>query len=381
MKITGIRGTPVSVPLPATFYVGNTSFHAASVIIVEVDTAEGVTGLAVLHGRGMKVVCDMIRELQAIVEGMDPLEHEAIWQRIFSLTTASPNSQQPPRGPMFSADNRAHLMTALAGIDIAVWDIKGKALGQPIWRLLGAGRRELPAYVTGGYYRSDRPHSAGLREEMASYIEQGFTAVKIKVGAAPLADDLRRLAEVREAIGPDCDLMVDGNGAYSLWEATQAIDAFAEFRPTWFEEPLHWYDSVRALGKLGSYTRVPIASGESELHAWSCRDLVDLGGVRIMQFDATRSGGVTEWLRVAAYCHLHGVRMSTHHEPHIQGHLAAAAPNGWNVETFPNPERDPIFANLYTCRAQLVKGRLVLNDAPGFGFAIDWNFVAKYKAC
>lgn len=379
MKITALRAHPVSVKLPATFWVGNASFDTASIVIVEVKTDDGLTGLATLHGRSMKTVCAMVHELQGVVVGMDPMAHEAIWAKVFGITTASPDPGAKPRSALFSADNRAALMTALAGIDIGVWDIKGKALNLPIWRLLGAERHVLPAYVTGGYYRSDRP-DGGMREEIQSYIEQGYNAVKIKVGASSLEKDLKRIAEVRDTLGPNRSLMLDGNNGYSLAEAERAIDAFAQFKPAWFEEPLHWYDSTRALGKLAVRTHVPIASGESEMHAWACRDLVDLGGVRVMQFDATRSAGVTEWLRVAAYCHLQGVAMSTHHEPHIQGHLAAAAPNGWNVETFPDAERDPIFAGLYEERAQLVAGQLVLNDKPGFGFSVDWGFVTKHAA-
>lgn len=379
MKIESLRAHPVSVPLPATFWVGNSSFDRASVVVVEVVTDDGPTGLATLLGRGMKTVVAMIAELEGIVAGMDPIEHEAIWARIFSITTASPGSKTRPSSRLFGAENREALMTALAGIDIGVWDIKGKALGLPVWKLLGGGRRELPCYVTGGYYRSDRP-DGGMRDEILSYKALGYDAVKIKVGAAALETDVRRIAEVRDTLGAEGKLMLDGNGAYSLGEAERAIDAFAAFDLTWFEEPLHWYDSCRALGKLASRTPVPIASGESEMHAWACRDLVDLGGVRVMQFDATRAGGVTEWLRVAAYCHLHGVRMSTHHEPHIQGHLAAAVPNGWNVETFPDAERDPIFASMYASRAELKRGRLILGDEPGFGFTMDWDFVRKHEA-
>ncbi len=378
MKIKALRAHPVSVKLPATFWVGNTSFDTASVIVVEVETDQGVTGLATLHGRGMKIVCQMVEALQDLVVGMDAMAHEAVWAKVFGITTASPDPKAKPRSAIFHADNRAQLMTALAGIDVGLWDIKGQVFGMPVWRLLGADRSELPAYVTGGYYRSDRP-DGGLREEMESYLALGYTGMKIKVGAASIADDIKRIAEVRDTIGPDCQMMLDGNGAWTLEEAIAAIDAFLEYKPTWFEEPLHWYDSYRALGKLAAHTPVPIASGESELHAWNCRDLIDLGGVRIMQFDACRSGGVTEWLRVAAYAHLHGVRMSTHHEPHIHGHLAAAAPNGWNVETFPNAERDPIFAGMYTHRAQIAGGKLVLNNEPGFGFGIDWDFVKKYR--
>lgn len=379
MKITALKAHPVAVPLPATFWVGNMSFDKATVLVVEVVTDQGITGLATLHGRSMQTVSALIHELQGLVAGMDPMAHEAIWARVFGLTTATPGAEKKSQSALFGAGNRESLMTALAGIDVGVWDIKGKALGLPVWRLLGGARRELPAYVTGGYYRSDRPQG-GLREEMAGYRELGYDAVKIKVGAATIREDVRRVAEVREAMGPGAQLMLDGNGAYSLQQAEEAIKAFEPFDLTWFEEPLHWYDSVRALGKLAARTLVPIASGESEMHAWACRDLVDLGGVRIMQFDATRAGGVTEWLRIAAYCHLQGVRMSTHHEPHIHGHLAAAVPNGWNVETFPDAERDPIFADMYASRAELKRGRLVLNDEPGFGFSVNWDFVRRYAA-
>ena len=377
MKITTLRAHPVSVPLSATFFVGTSSFDTATVVVVEVETDQGVTGLATLHGRGMKTVVAMVHSLQDLIAGMDALAHEEVWAKIFNLTTAKADPGAKPRAAIFGPDNRAQLMTALAGIDIALWDIKGKALAQPVWRLLGAGRTVLPAYVTGGYYRSDRP-DGGLRDEMRSYLDQGYGAVKIKVGASTLAADLLRIEEVRDTLGPHGAMMLDGNNAYSLAEAEAAIRAFEPYNPDWFEEPIHWYDSYRALGKLAARTHVPLASGESEIHAWACRDLVDLGGIRVMQFDACRSGGVTEWLRVAAYCHLHGVAMSTHHEPHIHGHLAAAAPNGLNVETFPDADRDPIFANMYTERAMLKDGHLHLNDKPGFGFTLDWDYVRKY---
>jgi L-alanine-DL-glutamate epimerase-like enolase superfamily enzyme len=148
----------------------------------------------------------------------------------------------------------------------------------------------------------------------------------------------------------------------------------------WFEEPLHWYEPPSALIDLARHVSVPLATGESESNSRACRALADTGAIRFMQFDATRAGGVTEWLRVAAYCHLRGIRVSTHHDPHIHGHLAAAAPNGFDVETFPNPRRDPLWDRLFTERAQLVNGEVVLSDKPGFGFEVDWGFVRKYRA-
>jgi len=109
------------------------------------------------------------------------------------------------------------------------------------------------------------------------------------------------------------------------------------------------------------------------------RDLEDSGAIRYLEFDATRSCGVTEWLRVAAYAHAHGVLMATHHDAQIQGHLAVAVPNGYCVETFPNSKRDPLWEMLFTFRAEVSKGLLRLNDEPGFGFGIDWKVVEKYR--
>ena len=380
MKISSIRAWPLKAKLGTTYWLGNHAFSEASIIVVKVDTDEGISGLATLHGGGQKVACDMLHALQDVVVGMDALAHEAVWQKIFSISTSVPNpSATQVDRQLFSKDQRAGLMRAIAGIDIALWDIKGKATGLPVWRLLGGTRRTVPAYVTGGYYQEDRDIMA-FDGELAGYLDFGYSAVKIKIGGMPVGDEVTRIRAARQELGDKAKLMLDANGAYSLAEAERAVAAFEQFDLTWFEEPMHWYDTVRALGKLAARTHVPIASGESELHAWACRDLVDLGGVRIMQFDATRSGGVTEWLRVAAYCQLHGVTMSTHHEPHIQCHLSAAAPNGGLAETFGNSARDPFWDELYTFRADLKGGEVILNDEPGFGFDIDWKVVEKYAA-
>jgi L-alanine-DL-glutamate epimerase-like enolase superfamily enzyme len=380
MKIKNIRSHLVQVPLPRAHWVGSGVFFAASIVLVEVETDDGIVGLATVHGEQAKAACAILDALQDFLRGRDTLAHEAIWRDVFSITTTprSPDERKA-NSTLFSATNRNGLLMALAGIDIALWDIKGKVANKSIWRLLGGERNIIPAYVTCGYYQSGRDHF-DLANEMESYLEQGFNAVKIKVGGIALEDDLKRVAVVRKVIGPSTKLMLDANGAYSLSEAEEAIRRFSEFDLVWFEEPLHWYDSVRSLGTLAQRTHVPLASGESEVHAWACRDIADLGGVRYMQFDATLAGGVTEWLRVAAYCHLRGVSMSTHHAPHIQGHLVTAVPNGWNSECFPNPDRDPIWPSMYAYRAELKGGNVVLNDRPGFGFDINWDFVKKYRA-
>ncbi|MBV6306320.1 mandelate racemase/muconate lactonizing enzyme family protein [Candidimonas humi] len=378
MKIQKIQAYAVSIPLETTYWVSNEIIDRCSQIIVQVLTDEGVTGVATLHGRSMPTVLQVVEQLSGYLAGMDALAHEAIWAKVFGLTTISPDAARASGAPSYlGADKRPALLAAMAGIDIALWDIKGKAVSLPVWRLLGGDRTSIRAYVTGGYYQVDRD-LFDIGPEMAGYVSQGFNGVKMKVGGLSLPADVARVKAVRDAVGPSTMLMVDANCAYTLEQAIEAIRAFEPYDVYWFEEPLHWYDSVRAMGKLAQYTHVALASGESEQHSWACRDLIDLGAIRYMEFDATRSGGVTEWLRVAAYAQLHGVSMATHHDPHIHGHLAAAVPNGACVEVFLDEKRDPLWKMLFRERAQLRDGQLHLSDLPGFGFDIDWDVVKRF---
>ncbi|WP_179284227.1 mandelate racemase/muconate lactonizing enzyme family protein [Bordetella genomosp. 10] len=380
MKITRIQGYPLSADLGARYGGGNFEFSTARLVLVKVDTDEGLTGYATLHGHAMKEVCALLPQLQPLLHDLDAMSHEAIWQRLFDVSTSSPATTSfEPRRSVISNDKFAVLMRCIAGIDIALWDIKGKASNLPVWKLLGASRDTMPAYVTGGYYRSDRDNMR-FHGELASYVDEGFSTVKIKIGALPVDEDLKRVREARAEIGPDCKLILDANNAYTWQQAADAIRRFEAYDIHWFEEPVHWYDSVRALGKLSALTKTPLSSGESEIHGWACRDLVDMGGIRIMQYDATRGAGATDWLRVAAYCNLHGVTMSTHHQPHIQCHLTAAMPNGGIAETFSTSARDPFWDELYVERAQLKAGAIHLSDRPGFGFDIDWGTVTRYQA-
>lgn len=380
LAIKDIRVHPISVPLARTFWMSREPYRTASEIIVEVLTSEGIVGYGQIHGRPMEEIVKILHQMTPMLIGMDALAHEVIWEKLFALTYSRQRADWDVDAgqPHFGHGLRPQIMAAIAGIDIALWDIKGKALGLPVWRLLGGGETKVFAYASGGYYEEDRS-SLAVIDEMRGYVEQGYKAVKMKCGCGDLDVDVARIRGVREAIGDDVKLMIDANSAFSLAEAEEAIRAFEPYDIFWFEEPLHWYDAVRSLGRLAQRTKVPIAAGESELHRWGCRDLIDLGAVKFMQFDCTRAGGVTEWLRVAAYAAAHGVQMVPHHDPQIHGHLVAAVPNGFGVETFPNPERDPLWQELYTSRPEIRDGVLELTSAPGFGFELDWKTVERYR--
>lgn len=382
MRITDIKVHLISAKLKQEFWMSLEPYTAASEIVVQVYTDTGIVGIGEIHGRPMDTIADIIvRAFKPALLSQDPMEHERLYQLMFSYTVSRKwaGFSRASGQPHFGGGLRPQMMAALAGIDIALWDIKGKALGQPVYKLLGAFSNQAPCYASGGYYPPEGPGVEMVAAEMAGYARLGYPAVKMKVGGVSIAEDVQRVNAVREAVGPKVDIMLDANLAYDVPSAIQAARAFEPFRIRWFEEPVHWYDSVRGTGQVAAATTIPIAGGESELHRWACRDLIEHGGIRVMQFDCTRAGGVTEWLKVAAYAAHHGIVMAPHHDPQIHGHLVAAVPNGHILEVFPNTERDPLWEELFDGRPEIRGGVLTVPDRPGFGFELNEKAFQKFS--
>jgi L-alanine-DL-glutamate epimerase-like enolase superfamily enzyme len=378
--IADIRVHPISVPLARPFWMSLEPYTAAAEIVVEVETESGLVGVGEIHGRPQVDIVAILEQLKARLIGEDALDHERLHGTLFRQTFSRDAARFAAADgqPHFGAGGKPQLMAAIAGIDIALWDLKAKAAGLPLWKLLGAGRSTVPAYASGGYYGPDgEAFVEGLVEEMCRYWELGFRAVKMKIGGLPIEDDMRRVCAVREAL-PDVELMLDANSAYDVPTAIEAARAFEPLRITWLEEPIAWFDPVFGLARLGQSTQIPLASGERELHRFGCRDLVDHTPIRYLQFDCTRAGGVTEWLRVAAYASAHGVLMAPHHDPQIHGHLVAAAENGHILEVFPNPIRDPVWDGLFSEQPRIVGGEVLLSDRPGLGVELDLHFVRRH---
>lgn len=378
MKIEKIEVHAIAVDLGRWYWVSRFPVRTASELIVKITTSDGITGLGVVHGRAQKEIVGILQAIATEIIGMDALAHEAVWSKIFSLTTTRQGFDLERRtGTPLGESKRDQILAALAGIDIALWDIKGKTAGLPVWRLLGGSNPAVFAYATGGYYFDEGEPVESVYDEVSSYVAAGFKAVKIKVGGVSIEEDVKRVREARQALGSHA-LMLDANCAYDIETATRAIRAFEPYDIFWFEEPLQWFDSIRGLGRLANRTTVPIASGESELSSWACRDLIDLGGVRYMQFDATKRGGITEWLRIASYCQMNGVWLAPHHDPQIHGHLVAASTRGFGVETFTRSDRDPLWEGLFTKRPEIRDGMMYLTEEPGFGVDINWDYVKRH---
>jgi D-galactarolactone cycloisomerase len=382
MQIRDVRVHVVSIPLERPFWMSLEPYRTASEIVVELETDDGLVGIGTVHGRPLDQIGRILTgPFAEVVRRHDALAHAAIWDELFRYahSRAGATLGESHGQPHFGSGARPQVMAAIAGIDIALWDLAGKALGLPVYRLLGGEDPRVPAYASGGYYGPDGGADPdGLIPEMLQYAGMGYRAVKMKVGGLSIETDVARVRAVREAVGETVDIMLDANMAYDVPEAIRAARAYEAFAPRWLEEPVRWYDSVDGTGQVAQATRIPIASGESELHRWGCRDLIGRGGVRVMQFDATRAGGVTEWLRVAAYAAAHGVVMAPHHDPQVHGHLLAAVPNGHILETFPNRARDPLSAALYLDAPQVSNGVYTVSDRPGFGVTLNPAALQQY---
>jgi D-galactarolactone cycloisomerase len=380
-RIAAIAAYPVSVPRPEPVWTAQEESRGWSVILTEVKTDDGLVGYGLIHGAPMKRICEWVARFGEIVHGMDALAHEAVWDRLFALTCPRPGAIDggniPPPTPR---GERAQVMAAIAGIDIALWDLKGKAAGLPVYRLLGGDNRPLFTYATGGYYRRGAS-DADYGRELAGFLDLGYRAVKLKTGAGSPTAEAARVGAVRAALGEAPDLLLDMNAPYDLPECIEFARRVEEHRVFWLEEPLHWYLQPADFARLAAATPIPLAHGEREITRFTIRDFVVAGGIRYVQFDATRAAGFTEALRVAALAEQHGVIVAPHTAPEIHGHLVLALPRcAFGVESHGGSGTDPLAYGLFREHPELRDGHLHISDKPGFGLDPDWAFVERYRA-
>jgi len=384
-KIASVATHMISVPRPEPVWTAQEGSKAWTVILTEIRTDDGLVGYGEIHGSPMPRICQWVAQLGQYIEGMDALAHSAVWDRLFALTTPRPGAvphaadarnDVPPPTPR---GERAQVMAAIAGIDIALWDIKGKAAGLPVYRLLGGENRPLLTYATGGYYRKGADNDDYGRE-MAAFLDQGYRAVKLKCGAGSPAAEAARVGAVRRALGAEPLLMLDMNAPYDLPDCIDFAQRVAVHNVFWLEEPLHWYLQPADFAVLAAASPIPLAHGEREWTRFTVRDFIVTGKIKYLQFDATRAAGFTEALRVAALAEQHGVMVAPHTAPELHSHLVLALPRcAWGVESHGDAKCDPLAHGLFKDHPHLHDGYLTIADKPGFGLEIDWDFVEKHR--
>ena len=335
------------------------AFIKQETIFVEIETDDGFqgTGYAYTIGTGGRAVLQLLRvDLLHRLIGEDARQIEAIWQKLFWAT----------HGTVVGAITSL----ALAAVDIALWDLRGKALGQPLWLLAGGANPRVPLYDTeGGWlHLSTEDLVAGARQSIA----QGWPGVKLKVGKPSPFEDLERLRAVREAVGPHVHIMVDANQSMTYPEAKRRARLFEEIDLFWFEEPLPAED-IGGHARLAASTSVPIAVGESLYAPSHFREYLTSGGAGIVQPDVARVGGITPWLKTAHLAETFNVKVAPHFLMELHVSLAAAIPNALYVEYIPQ------LRAITTAEMDIVDGYAIAPSEPGIGIAWDREAIARQR--
>ena len=343
----------------------------ANEILVRMQTDSGIEGIGIATSyTPIEAAVHAFRSgIGELIVGADPLAPERLYRKLFALTWQRLAHEK--------GWSREALIRISAAVDIACWDIIGKAAGLPLYRLFGGFRSEVPCYVTCAYYRDGKTRSE-LRDEIQMLKSQGHTGFKAKAGGVPLAEDMERIALVREVIGDANDLMVDVNRGWDLATAIEGARLLEPLRPRWLEEPVRWADDRRELKLLAQTTRIPLSAGESELTSYGCRALLEEQAIQILQFDCTMMGGFTEGRKLSALCELNNVQVAPHHDCFIHAHIVAASPAGCIVESFTDPERDPLQAELFEDPPKIAHGTLTLKEQPGLGLTLSEAALKKF---
>ena len=382
MKIASVEAVPLTWHLPETGhqwwsdYGPHTESHA---VIVRVTTDEGLVGYGEVHpGYGRtRGACHSARavvekELGPEIIGLDPTRPEYIWETMYNGPRTELALTYGHTAPRLS--RRGLTVCAMGGIDMALWDIFARSLSVPVYKLLGGGyRTRIPAYASGGHAP---PEHAG--EEALGYIERGFNAMKMRVGGmdAPrqVAGSIERIRAVREAIGPDVDLMMDAHGSLN---DTMAIRLAREAEPydiAWFEEPTV-SDNWEGMARVRAATTIPIATGENDFTAFDFRDIIAHEAADILQPDLAVVGGFTAARRIGVLTQTANLQCI----PHVWGsavlfmaslHLAAALPNCPVFEF--RQGSNGLFDDLIEEPIDIDdEGYVVVSEGPGLGFTLD----------
>jgi len=386
MKIRRVTADWLHVPIPeeqqhTTDFGRIASFDSA---LVRVETEGGLVGHGEAKaavgsaGTNAALVTCIEQELAPLILGEDARDISRLWDVMYNGPRAH---FALARGHGFPVLGRRGLtVAALAGIDIALWDILGKSLGVPVWQLLG-GRRHarMPAYASGGWAPAER-----IAAELKRFIERGdFKAVKMRVGAGDgtLAHSIQRVRAARDGLGDGIDIMCDAHGTWTVAEAKRFCREVASCNIGWLEEPVS-ADDKRGQAEVRAATDIPIASGESEFTRFDFRDLTELRAVDILQPDLSIAGGITEALRIEALASAHQLRFA----PHLWGgaltfaaglHVAAVASSGFILEY--SLGANPMLHELAIENFPVVDGHIEIPERPGLGVTVDEAFVERHR--
>jgi L-alanine-DL-glutamate epimerase-like enolase superfamily enzyme len=383
MRITGVRASWLRAEIPAdrahvSDFGRNDSFNTC---LVEIETDAGLVGLGEAKasvgnlGHYGALVTTIREEMAPLLLGEDPRDIVLAWDRLYNGARAHYARRHGRTFP--TVGRRGITLSALSGVDLALWDLLGRSLGVPVWRLLGGRYRDrVPAYASGGWAPVGQ-----IGKELARHVERGHRAVKMRVGLqdASVDDSARRVREARETLGPGIGLMVDAHGTWSVREARRFARKVEDCDLAWLEEP-DSPDDLPGQAEVRAATDIPIAAGESEQTRFGFRDMIAARAVDVCQPDPAIAGGLTETQRICGLAAAHGLTVA----PHLWGgavlfaaglHLAVATPCVTVLEF--SRGHNPLLTDLGETEFALEEGHVPAPARPGLGVTLDRAFVER----
>jgi L-alanine-DL-glutamate epimerase-like enolase superfamily enzyme len=360
-KIVGLEPGFYRIPLPELLTDSThgemRAFELNTVRLRDADGAEGVGYTFTVGRNGAAIDATLAREFPELVMGEDADLIEHLWQKLWWALHYGGRG-----GPT---------VLALSAFDMALWDLKAKRAGLPLWKLLGGHDARVPCYAGG--IDLLLPLEALLRQTDDN-LRRGFRAIKMKVGRKRLAEDVERVAAMREHLGDGFPLMVDANMKWTVDEAIRAARAFQRFDPVWLEEPIV-PDDVAGHARVVKEGGLPVAAGENLRTLWEFKQLVATGGVTYPEPDVTNCGGVTAFMKIAHLAEAFGLPVTTHGAHDVTVHLLAAVPNrsyleahGFGLDRY---IEEPL---------RIEEGCAVAPDRPGHGIVFDWQGLDSIRA-
>jgi len=385
MRIAKVQAWWVRIPIEASRQHRSdfgqiATFDAA---ILRVETSDGIVGwgegknAAGSAGTYGALVHILNHEIAPQLIGRDPRDIAIIWEELYNGVRHKSAAFAGHSMPQLA--RRGMTIAAISAVDIALWDILGKSLGQPVWRLLGGKKADrLPAYASGGWADASK-----IGDQLKSYIDKGgFKAVKMRVGAMDGAPHISaaRVRAAREALGPGIEIAVDAHGTYTVADAKRFARLVEDCDLAWFEEPVI-ADDKPGMAEVRAATTVPISAGESEATRFAFRDLAMLRAADIFQPDPAFCGGISEAMKIAALASAFNLRFA----PHLWAgapcfyaglHICAAAASSFIIEY--SLGANPMIHDLVEETVDLADGMIKIPDSPGLGFTVAEDFLKAH---
>lgn len=359
LKITRLKTDLVNIPLEKPIRTAIHDIRSVGCVLITLESNDGITGEGIalsLNAAQLTAFDDVISGFSHLVEGEDPDFVERIWENTWREMT--------PLG------HKGITVGALSAIDTACWDMKGKAVGQPLHRMFGACRDRIKTYASGGLWLSNSIDE--LAREAEQFVADGFQAMKVRIGMPDWRDDVERVRAIRNAVGPDVELMVDANQGLTVKQAIRLGRRLEEIDIFWLEEPVLASD-LAGHAEVRGRIDIPVASGESEYSRFGMRAMIEAKAADILMPDLQRMGGLTELRRTAALAASYEMPISTHLFTEHSLSIAGSVPNCISVEHM--PWNAPLFIEAM----EMEGGSIVIPERSGTGFTFNQDAIQRFR--